>query len=395
MKHKLLCLVLFVIGPAALLAQVNEGFKSYELYIKSEIDAGKIPGATTQVWQNGKMVYENAQGVSSVADKRAMKVDDIFFIQSMTKPVITVAFMMLYEEGKFQLTDRLSKYLPAAKDLKVVKNTADGIAGPTDPLKREITLADLLSHTAGFSHGLGSSQYEKDIAKGQYGQQHKDVRARVDNLLSMPLQAQPGEKWAYSAAPDILSVLIERFSGMSTNDFLTTRIFKPLGMKDTGYNLTKEQQARVVKLHQRKNDALVVTEYQPTSQGNALWSGVNGLFSTVADYSIFCQMLLNNGTYNKNKILSRKTIELMTQNHTGDLYEQAGEEFGYGFAVLVSIADSKQPGSQGIFYWAGAFNTHFFIDPKEKVTAVFMTQTDIFNRYYHDKMRQLVLQAID
>lgn len=372
----------------------NERLKHYEEFVKREMAAGKIPGAATLIIRNGETVYQSALGQSSLADKREMKTNDIFFIQSMTKPIITVAFMMLYEEGHFQLTDPVSKYLPAFKNLRVIKNIEDGIKGETVPLKREILIADLLSHTAGFTHGIGRGKYENEVA-AEIFKPFKTVQERVDKLLSLPLLGQPGEQWAYSAAPDVLSVLIEKFSGQSTNQFLTDRIFKPLRMKDTGYNLTKEQQARVVKVHgPDKSGVLNNMTSQPKMEGNTLWSGVNALFSTPEDYAHFCQMLLNGGKYEGNQLLSPKTIELMILNHSGKLFTTPGEGFGYGFAVVEDLSETNNLGSNGLFYWAGAFNTHFFIDPEEKLIAIFMTQTNEFTWYYHQKLRQMVYQSI-
>jgi CubicO group peptidase (beta-lactamase class C family) len=212
--------------------------KHYEDYVKREISSGRIPGAVTLIVRKGETVYSSAIGISNPANKSEMKTDNIFYIQSMTKPIITTAFMMLFEEGHFLLTDPLSKYLPAAKNLQVLKNQQEGKGGVTEPLKREIILADLLSHTAGFSHGLGETKYEKEILE-VLSKPHKTIQERVDEFLSIPLLGQPGEQWAYSITPDILSVLIEKFSGQSTNQFLTERIFKPLGMRTSSAELLK------------------------------------------------------------------------------------------------------------------------------------------------------------
>ncbi|MFT5168692.1 MAG: CubicO group peptidase (beta-lactamase class C family) [Saprospiraceae bacterium] len=211
----------------------NSRLERYENFLKSQVDQGQIPGAVSLVMRNGEVVFEAALGYSSIADKRPMEVDDIFFIQSMTKPIISVAFMMLYEEGHFLLTDPVSKYLPAFKEISVIKDVNDGMHGETEAVTEEITIAHLLTHTAGLAHGIGSSQLAKDIGEQQYMQTYSDIQSRVNNLLSMPLMGQPGKQWYYSAAPDVLSVLIAQFSGMSTNDFLMERIFKPLKMDDT------------------------------------------------------------------------------------------------------------------------------------------------------------------
>jgi CubicO group peptidase (beta-lactamase class C family) len=372
----------------------TERLNRYENYINKEIESGQIPGAATQIMYEGTVVYNKSFGYSSIKDKRLMKPDDIFFIQSMTKPIITVGFMMLYEEGHFQLTDPVSKYIPAFKNLRVIKNIDGGIKGETVPLKREILIADLLSHTAGFSHGISGSQFDKEFGAELF-KPFKTIQERVDKLLQLPLLGQPGEQWAYSAAPDVLSVLIEKFSGQSTDQFLSERIFKPLGMKDTGYNLTKAQQARVVQVHGKSAaGSLISMTSQARMEGNTLWSGVNALFSTTDDYLKFCQMLINEGSLNGKQLLGRKTIELMTSNHSGKLFDKNGEGFGFGFAVVNDVSSTNNVGTNGTYYWAGAFNTHFFIDPKEKLIAVFMTQTTEFNWYYHDKLRQMVYQAI-
>ncbi len=385
-----------LISQVQLTNEVVEGIslqrlERYESYIKREVSSGKIPGAVTLIARKGELVYQYATGVSNPATKRAIELDDIFYIQSMTKPIITTAFMMLFEEGHFLLTDPLSKYLPAAKDLRVLKNPEEGKDGETVPLKREIVLADLLSHTAGFTHGLGQNAYEKEVF-AVFSKPLKTIQERVDEFLSMPLLGQPGEQWAYSIAPDILSVLIEKFAGKSTNDFLKERVFTPLGMKDTGYNLSREQQQRVVQVQGENPGGGLTT--QPKREGNTVWSGVNALYSTAHDYMRFCQMLLNGGHWNGEQLLSRKTVELMTLNHSGDLFGNPGEGFGYGFAVVDDLADTNNLGSNGIYYWAGAFNTHFYIDPKEQLISIYLTQTSAFDFYYHHKLRQLVYQAL-
>ncbi|MEJ0056116.1 MAG: serine hydrolase domain-containing protein [Bacteroidota bacterium] len=371
-----------------------ERLKKYENLIKTKIDQQKIPGAVVLIVRNGQTAYNSAFGSSDITGKVSMKTDDIFYIQSMTKPIITVAFMMLYEEGRFLLTDKVSSYLPEFKNLRVSKNVEAGLAGETVPMDREITIAHLLTHTSGLTHGLGSSALDKEFIKEYFIKPWPDIQARAGSITKMPLMGQPGNQWYYSAAPDVLSALIEKFSGMTTENFLNERIFKPLGMKDTGYNLTKTQQARVVKVHSSSDGALRVAANQPAMEGNTIWSGVNGLYSTASDYMKFCQMLLNGGQSGDRRYLSRKTVELMTYNHTGKLFNRPGEGFGLGFAVVTDVAETKLPGSVGLYYWAGAFNTHFFIDPKEKLISIFMTHEEHFNQQHHDVMRQMVYQAI-
>ena len=367
----------------------------YEEFISQEINQDNIPGATVLIVRDGKIVLQESYGHRDIENQSSMKTDDIFFIQSMTKPIITTAFMMLFEEGHFMLTDYVSKYLPEFKNLRVIKNGNDSITGETIASEKEITLEQLLTHTAGLTHGLGNSQFEQGYMNEYFMQEWPDIKSRAIQASKLPLVDQPGNIWYYSVAPDIIATLIEKFSGMTTNDFLETRIFKPLNMKDTGYNLTEQQQARVVKVT-NKNDKgnLINSDYQPPMKKNTIWSGVNGLFSTTSDYMTFCQMIMNNGQWNGTQFLSRKTIELMTQNHVGNKYPAEGVGFGYGFAVMLDVSKTNLLGSNGNIWWGGAFNTNFFIDPKEKLISIFMTQLNQYTNYYHDKMKQLVYQAI-
>jgi CubicO group peptidase (beta-lactamase class C family) len=367
----------------------------YENYIKKEINEGKIPGAVAMVSRNGKIVYNESFGYRNLEEKIAMENEDLFSLASMTKPIISVAFMMLYEEGHFSLKDPVSMYLPKFKNLVVTKNEETGKEGETEPLNREITIADLLTHTSGMSHGGGNSKLEQDFKSARY-RKHNTVLSRVNSYLEIPLTSQPGAQFYYSAAPDVLSVLIEQFSGLSTIEFLKKRLFVPLKMNSTGYNIAPADQYRRVQLHeQNKEGMLRNSATQPAMYGNTIWAGTSGLFSSASDYLKFCQMLLNNGESNGQRFLSRKTIDLMTINQINDLaLKSPGNKFGLGFAVVTDVAATKVLGSEGVYFWAGAFNTHFFIDPKEKIVAVFMTQEAAFSMEYHHKMKQFVYQAI-
>lgn len=214
-------------------------------------------------------------------------------------------------------------------------------------------------------------------------------------LLSYPLMGQPGEQWNYSAAPDVLALLIEHFSGKTVDEFLKERIFRPLGMTDTGYNVDTEDLGRIAGLHQVQEDgSLAYAEPWGPSQGNTVFGGTHGLFSTAADYLKFGQMLLNNGELEGRNILSRKTLELMTQNHIKGLPFSPGNGFGLGFGIRTDVADSKLSGSNGSFYWSGAFNTYFVIDPSENLVSILMTQSWPYNGFYATKMRQMVYSAI-
>ncbi len=378
-----------------------ERLQRYEAFLQNEIDEGRIPGAVSLIVRRGQTVHNVSLGTRNVETGEKMAVDDIFFIQSMTKPIITVAFMMLYEEGHFLLNDPVTKYLPQFRDRVVTLDRNTGENGPTEPANKEITIAHLLSHTAGLSHGLGPSQLDRDYLDAMYNEEHQTVEDRVNRMLDLPLIGHPGEQWYYSASPDVLSVLIAQFSGMSTEEFLKKRLFDPLGMKNTGYNIPESEHHRVVKLHRvDSTNSLVKVEVGGLGgnqlTGNTIHSGVNALFSTPEDYATFCQMLINNGKLNGKRYLSRKTIELMTVNHVDQLFSQdGGYGFGLGFSVLTDLADSKDLISEGTYAWGGAYCTYFFIDPKEELVAVLMTQLEPYSGYYNQKMSQFIYQAID
>ncbi|MHA8088022.1 serine hydrolase domain-containing protein [Aquirufa sp. Wall-65K1] len=378
-----------------------ERLQRYHAFLQKEVDDHILPGAVSMIVKDGKLVEHRAFGYSNAVEKVAMKTDDLFYMQSMTKPIITVAFMMLYEEGHFLLTDPVSKYIPEFKNMRVAKDVNKGANGETDSLMSQITIAQILSHTSGMTHGLATTALDRDFRMKYYGMPFpKNIQELVIKATKIPLVGQPGKQWNYSASPDVLSALIEKFSGMSTHDFLQERLFKPLGMTNTGYNLTDAQAARVVKVHRNSPDgSLILTSNQPKTSGNVIWFGTHSLFSTAKDYMEFCQMLLNDGQWKGKQFLSKKTLELMVSNHVGDMYEKRipdrkGEGFGLGFAVLESVSDSQVLGDKGLYFWSGANNTHFFINPKEKLIAIMLTQKDPHTIYYHTKMRQLIHQAI-
>jgi CubicO group peptidase (beta-lactamase class C family) len=401
---KLLFLFIGLISQSSLIAQqaptivaginVNR-LPRLEKYVQTQMANGNIPGAVTMVIHNGKVVHLAANGYKNIATKSPMKTDDLFYIQSMTKPIISVAFMMLYEEGYFKLDDPVSKYLPEFKNLRVVRSNQDGPDAPTDSLKSQITIAQLMSHSSGLTHGLSQNPVERRFRAGYFKPNLSSIQERVSNITKFPLLAQPGTQWNYSAGPDVMCVLIEKFSGMSTDAFLKARIFEPLGMKNTGYNVPKDQQSKIVSLHTKGADGILnVSKMQAPFENVKVWSGVNGLYATASDYATFCQMMMAGGTFQGKQYLSRKTVELMTSNHTGNLFQMPGTGWGLGFAVVKDGAATLTPASTGLFYWSGANNTHFFIDPKEKLIALFMTQESNHNFDYHLALRQLVYQSI-
>ncbi len=383
----------------------DDALETYENFLTKEIKAGRIPGAVSLISRKGHIAHSEALGYNNLSTKEPMTRDKIFYIQSMTKPIISVAFMMLYEEGHFFLTDPVEKYLPAFGNLKVMQWSQDE-NGETKvdyvATERPVQIWHLLSHTAGFSHGLGENEYDQKLAEKLYGSfdgvvtvDHKNIEDRVNALLSYPLMGQPGEQWNYSASPDVLALLIEHFSGMSCAEFLQERIFGPLGMEDTGYNVADENLDRIAGLHQiQEGGSLGYVEPWGPVQGNTIYGGTHGLFSTAADYMKFGLMLLNGGSYNGRRIIGRKTLEIMTDNHIEGLPYAPGNGFGLGFGVRTDVSDSKISGSEGVFYWGGAFNTYFFVDPEEELVAVLMTQHFPYTDFYSSKLRQFVYSAI-
>lgn len=375
----------------------SERLERYDDFLSGEIDAGRLVGAISYVKRKGHTAHRATYGYADREQDAPMTDDKFFHLMSMTKPIVSVAFMMLYEEGHFELTDRLDKYLPAAANLTVALNPADGLEGETEPINQPIRIHHLLTHTAGLSHGLSGSPLDNAIAMALYFQPQENIESRVNTLFQMPLVLQPGEKWFYSAAPDVLALLIEKFSGMTAEAFLKERIFTPLGMNDTGYNIPDDQMERRAQVYtpNPENGQLIPSPMGMGMTGNTVHGGTHGLISTVDDYMVFCQMLLNGGEWAGKRYLGRKTLELMTIDHVGDKRSDAGQGFGLGFGVTTDLAEQGAPGSVGQYYWSGAYSTYFFIDPKEELIAILMTQTSPYSNYYSNKLRQMVYQAID
>jgi len=369
--------------------------KRFDSYLENEMHDNKIPGAVLLINQHGQNVYSKSYGSREKGVELGMPKDEIFYIQSMTKPIISIAFMMLYEEGHFQLSDKVSKYIPSFKEMQVATETS-GDDFKTVPAESEITIKQVLSHTAGLSHGLTGTDLDNHIARSLYFTPHDDIEARVEMLASLPLIGQPSEQWYYSASPDILARLIEIFSGMSCAEFLQQKIFDPLQMKDTGFNIKDGQENRMAKLYQTTQDGtLQLGERQTPAQGHTIFGGTHGLFSTASDYMSFCKMLLNNGKANGQQFVGRKTLELMTMNHLGDIPYTPGQGFGLGFGILTDVADNATLGSEGSYFWSGAYNTYFFIDPEEDMAAILMMQFAPYTNFYSDKLRQFVYQALN
>ena len=362
----------------------SERLLEIDAAMQRHIDAGKLQGAVTAVARRGKVVHFKAYGLMDVERGRAMQEDAIFRMASSSKPVLAVAAMILIEEGLLRPTDEVATYLPEFKDMlvAVLKEPADRDVSPPYvakgkvpehrlvPAERAITVHDLLTHTSGLaSGGLGSA-----VAVLPEQGPEATLASRVPLYAGMPLDFQPGTRWAYSArvGHDVVARVIEVVSGQSYNEFVRTRIFEPLGMTDTHFSLPPEKEARRVVIHGL--DAKAKGWDQPTRYVSA--SG--GLSSTAADYLRFEQMLANGGTLFGNRILSLRSVAAMARNQVGELFGQEGKQSGWGFgyavAVLLDPASAKSGRGEGAFGWAGAFGTTTWTDPELEITAVLMVQ---------------------
>ena len=397
-------------GPR--LARIGAAFRK-------EIDQGNLPGAVLLVARKGKLVYAEALGFQDKAAGKPIAQDSIFRIYSMTKPLVSVAAVMLMEEGRLQLTDPVSKYLPALKSMNVSVAKAEAefarISYAQVPAEREMTVQDLLRHTAGLAYGeiTQNAPVKEALAKAGLYKSTIDYDARdlapaeeVERLAKVPLAHQPGTVWEYSLASDVLGRVVEAASGERLADFLDKRLFKPLKMADTAFRVPTEKLNRLAMplatdIMSGKPNNLIDVSIAPAND-----SGGAGGVSTAADYLRFAQMLLNGGQLEGHRVLSRASVTLMSSDHLGSriaapvtpgelLLGVPGYTFGLGFAVRQGPGIAGLPGSAGEFMWAGYAGTYFWVDPKEEIVAVYMTQAPSpIRAYYRRLFKQLVYAAI-
>ncbi len=358
------------------------------------VDDGKIPGALTMIAREGKLVHLEKVGLQDTATATPIEFDTIFRIYSMTKPITSVAVMMLYEEGHYQLNSPVSDFIPAFKDMKVYANHGDAIVDA----EREMTIKHLLTHTSGLIYGgdwvhpINDRYREATFFEG-------DLEHMVNELGKIPLLHHPGDAWNYGMSTDVLGYLVEVVSGMPFAEFLNKRILEPLGMVDTDFSVPEEKSDRYATLYEPTEDGgIQVLENPPVSTGplSFFHAGGAGLQSTAADYLRFCQMMLNEGELNGNRLLGRKTVELIRMNHIAEDWQplwRTGSGFGLGFAVITNVADTHSLGSVGTYSWGGLASTTFWIDPVEDLVAIFMTQL-IGDSPFHPQFRVLTYQAI-
>jgi CubicO group peptidase (beta-lactamase class C family) len=380
--------------------------------IEEGVKNNELPGAVVLIARNGKIALFDAYGFRDKEAKAPMKTDTIFRIASMTKPIVSVAAMILVEEGRLTLADPVSKYIPAFADTKVAvpKKNADGtVEMSLEPQFRPMTLHDLMRHTSGLTYGAVSSNPVKQAYMDAKMMAADQTNAQMaEKLAKLPLLYQPGTRWEYSMSTDVLGRVIEVASGMPLDKFIEERITKPLRMGDTGFEVSADKKERGARPQKEgpKNELPNI----PDITLKATWkSGGGGMVSTAADYARFLQMFANGGQLDGARIISRKTIDLMTADHLppdivmgDDMYrfeafepsQRMGQGFGLGFAVRNEQGRNPLPGSPNDYFWGGAYGTYFWHDPREHMYVVFMMQSQTARLPYRYLMRDLVYQAL-
>ncbi len=377
-------------------------------YIRHEIVTGKIPGAIMLIQQHGKPVYSESFGVRDTVGKRPMTANTIFRLYSMSKPITSVAIMMLVEDGKLKLDDPLEKHIPAFADARVGIDRLDAGGHPTltlEPLRRSITIRDLLQHTSGITYGI----YGDDPARMRYAAADLfngdfDNAELADRIAQVPLAEQPGTLWDYGHSTDILGRVVEVVSGKSLLQFERERLLDPLQMTETAFYVTDEANyARIAEPMPNDRDILPVVGIRDPRQVRRSQSGGAGMVGTITDYARFAQMLLNGGELEGRRYLRAETVALMTTDHVGpqsgiarDRYYFPGDAsgFGYGFAVRTRLLASE-PGPVGEYRWDGVAGTFFWIDPKDDMFVIFMAQTPSQRGRIQWELRKLVYDAFE
>lgn len=360
------------------------GLEALSETIQGYVDREELGGAVALVARRGKVAYLESFGFRDREVGEALKKDDIFRIASQTKALVSVAVMMLQEQGALVIADPLYKYLPEFRATTVAVAKAGG-GYDVVPAKRPVTLRDLLTHSSGIGYGAGpaADRWQKAGIVGWYfADREEPIRDTVSRMASLPFDAQPGERMVYGYSTDILGVVVEEVSGMSLDEFLRSQILEPLGMNDTYFYLPREKADRLTVVYsaqeggglERASDAVQGAYVNGPRKS---FSGGAGLLSTAGDYGRFLQMLLNGGELDGVRILSRKSVELMTTSHhdgTGSLFAGEGRGFGLGFWVVEDVGARGVPGSVGEYGWGGAYHSTYWVDPAEEMLVVYITQ---------------------
>ncbi len=380
------------------LERVSEALEAY-------VDRGEVAGSVAIVVRHGKVAYLEAFGQQDIEAGRGMANDSIFRIASQTKAIVTTAIMMLQEEGKLMISDRLAKYIPEFAETQVAVARKDG--GYDLEAGRPITLRHLITHTSGISYGTGPASAEWDKAGFQqwyFADKNEAIGETIRRMASLPFDAQPGEQWIYGYSIDILGAVVEKASGMALDAYLQTHIFDPLSMNNTHFYLPHEKRDRFAAVYGRTREG-ELTRAQDSDAWNGQgayvdgprksFSGGAGLLSTASDYARFLQLLLNGGELDGARLLSPTTVNLMGQNHLGDIPFRPGQGFGLGFFVVTDLGERGVPGSVGEFGWGGAYHSTYWEDPANDLLVVYLTQLrptgGLDDR---EKIRTLVYQAV-
>lgn len=373
--------------------------------LEEYVERGELAGSVTLVARRGKIAYLEAVGQRDREARAPMRSDAIFRIASQTKAIVSVGALILGEEGKLLLADPVGKHLPEFGETTVAV-PRDGGGYDVVEAERPITIRHLLTHTSGFDYGTGTAGDRwaaAGIQSWYFANRDEPIGATVARIASLPAQAQPGTRWIYGYNTDILGALMERVSGEPLDEYLRKRILEPLGMVDTHFYLPREKRDRLATVYSATESGLrrAPDTAEQIAQGAYLdgsrksFSGGAGLLSTAADYARFLQMLLNGGELDGKRILSRKTVELMTVDHLGDVTYNPGQGFGLGVSVLEDVGARGTPGTVGEFGWGGAYHTTYWADPREQLIVVHLTQLlPAMGVDDQAKVRALVYQAI-
>jgi CubicO group peptidase (beta-lactamase class C family) len=370
------------------------------------VEAGDMPGVVLMIARNGKLVYQKSIGMQDQSKSTPMAMDSIFRIYSMTKPIVSVAAMILVEEGKLTLAEPISKYIPEFKDMTVGVETFNAAMGTssfaTVPAKRQITVQDLLRHTSGLTYGVfvPKTQIGKMYTEANLWQQ-KTIEDFCKALARIPLRNEPGTVWEYSHSTDVLGRVVEVAAGQPLDQFVAERVLKPLKMNDTGWDVPAEKQNRIAEPKAGGDKDWDPTIMLDPRKKATLFAGGHGLMSTAGDYLRFAQMLVNGGVLDGARILSRTTVAYMASNHVTPEISKGpnflpgpGYGFGLGFGVRLERGMSDWMGTPGEFYWGGYAGTAFWVDPKEQLVPVLMMQAPGKRAHYRTILRDGVYQAI-
>lgn len=398
----------------------NVGMNSHQLarigdfLSRTYIEPGKLPGTLMLVARRGRLCYLDAQGLADVERQSPVQVDTIFRIYSMTKPITSMALMMLYERGLFSLSDPVHRYIPSFRDLRVYK-TGFWPVFQTVPCERPMTIADLLTHQSGLTYDfLRADNVDYAYRKLGVGRPATGytLDTMIEQLSELPLAYQPGSCWNYSVATDVVGYLVQVLSGMPFPDYLQQYLFDPLGMNDTAFNVQPNKQSRLASCYMPdENKKLVLQDDGQNSAyvGREYYSGGGGLLSTIEDYYRFCQLLRNNGTLEGERFIGSRTLQYMRRNHLPggvDLSRRAvgsfsetvyeGVGFGLGFANRVDAVANCCPASEGSYFWGGLASTFFWMDPVEDLSFIFMTQLIPSSTYtVRAQLEAMIYAALD